>query len=76
LITNDLLAAAKDLFTRDAERMIIEHELDADISGFQLNAHSSGLPPQRRRRHPTGCGATSSTTPGPSPSRRTTYAST
>jgi hypothetical protein len=44
LITNDLTAAAKDLFCRYAERMIIENELDADISGFGLNALSSGLP--------------------------------
>jgi hypothetical protein len=44
LITNDLTTGAKDLFTRYAERMIIENELDADISGFQLNALSSGLP--------------------------------
>jgi len=44
LITNDLTTAAKDLFTRYAERMIIENELDADISGFHLNALSSGLP--------------------------------
>jgi hypothetical protein len=44
LITNDLATAAKDLFGRYAERMIIENELDADISGFHLNALSSGLP--------------------------------
>jgi len=45
LITNDLAATAgKDLFARYAERMIIENELDADISGFHLNALSSGLP--------------------------------
>jgi len=45
LITNDLTATpAKDLFARYAERMIIENELDADISGFHLNALSSGLP--------------------------------
>jgi transposase len=45
LITNDLAGtAAKDLFARYAERMIIENELDADISGFHLNALSSGLP--------------------------------
>jgi hypothetical protein len=44
LITNDLATPAKDLFTRYAERMIIENELDADISGFHLNALSSGLP--------------------------------
>ena len=45
LITNDLAAtAAKDLFARYAERMIIENEIGADISGFHLNALSSGLP--------------------------------
>ena len=45
LITNDLAATpAKDLFARYAERMIIENELDNDISGFHLNALSSGLP--------------------------------
>jgi transposase len=44
LITNDLTTPAKDLFGRYAERMIIENELDADISGFGLNALSSGLP--------------------------------
>ncbi len=44
LITNNLATAAKDLFGRYAERMIIENELDADISGFHLNALSSGLP--------------------------------
>lgn len=44
LITNDLASPAKDLFGRYAERMIIENELDADISGFHLNALSSGLP--------------------------------
>jgi transposase len=45
LVTNDLATtAAKDLFARYAERMIIENELDADISGFHLNALSSGLP--------------------------------
>ena len=44
LITNDLSTAAKDLFGRYAERMIIENELDADISGFGLNALASGLP--------------------------------
>lgn len=43
LITNDLATAAKDLFARYTERMIIEDELDADISGFHLNALSSGL---------------------------------
>ncbi|MDQ6838364.1 MAG: hypothetical protein M3137_08565, partial [Actinomycetota bacterium] len=44
LITNDLVTAAKDLFGRYAERMIIDNELDADISGFHLNALASGLP--------------------------------
>jgi hypothetical protein len=44
LIANDLTTAAKDLFGRYAERMIIENELDADISGFALNALASGLP--------------------------------
>jgi hypothetical protein len=44
LITNDMATAAKDLFGRYAERMIIENELDADISGFHLNALASGLP--------------------------------
>lgn len=44
LITNDITTPAKDLFARYAERMIIENELDADISGFHLNALSSGLP--------------------------------
>jgi transposase len=44
LVTNDLVTAAKDLFGRYAERMVIENELDADIAGFHLNALSSGLP--------------------------------
>ena len=44
LVANELTTAAKDLFGRYAERMIIENELDADISGFHLNALSSGLP--------------------------------
>ncbi|MBA2237441.1 MAG: hypothetical protein H0W24_01885 [Lysobacter sp.] len=44
LLTNDLTTPAKDLFARYAERMIIENELDADITGFHLNALSSGLP--------------------------------
>lgn len=44
LVTNELATPAKDLFGRYAERMIIENELDADISGFHLNALSSGLP--------------------------------
>ena len=83
LITNDLATAAKDLFGRYAERMIIENEFDADISGLQLNALASGLPlnvdldttltvpasyPATSKPTPTGSGATSSTTPAPSPS--------
>jgi hypothetical protein len=44
LITNDLTTPttpAKDLFTRYAERMIIENELDADISGFWRKSASA-----------------------------------
>jgi len=44
LITNDPTTAAKNLLGRYAERMIIENELDADISGFHLNALASALP--------------------------------
>ena len=44
LITNALDLTTKQLFTRYAERMTIENELDAYISGFHLNALSSGLP--------------------------------
>jgi len=44
LITNDLTTPAKDLFARYAERMNIENELDAYISGFHLDALSSGVP--------------------------------
>jgi transposase len=44
LITNELTAAAKDLFARYAERMIIENELDAYLGGFHLDALSSAVP--------------------------------
>lgn len=44
LITNELDAPAKDLFARYAERMVIENELDAYISGFHLDALTSGIP--------------------------------
>jgi hypothetical protein len=44
LITNDLTTPGKDLFARYAERMLIENELDAYISGFHLDALSSGVP--------------------------------
>lgn len=44
LITNDLTTTSKNLFARYAERMNIENELDAYISGFHLDALSSGLP--------------------------------
>lgn len=44
LITNDHTNPAKDLFARYAERMSIENELDAYISGFHLDALSSGVP--------------------------------
>jgi len=39
-----IAAPAKDLFTRYAERMIIENELDAYLSGFHLDALTSGVP--------------------------------
>ena len=41
LITNALDLTTKQLFARYAERMTIENELDAYISGFHLNALSS-----------------------------------
>jgi hypothetical protein len=44
LITNDIQRTTKQLFARYAERMSIENELDAYISGFHLDALSSGLP--------------------------------
>ena len=44
LITNDIQRTTKQLFARYAERMNIENELDAYISGFHLDALSSGLP--------------------------------
>lgn len=44
LITNDHTNSGKDLFARYAERMGIENELDAYISGFHLDALSSGVP--------------------------------
>lgn len=44
LITNALELTTKQLFARYAERMTIENELDAYISGFHLDALSSGLP--------------------------------
>ena len=44
LITNDIEHTTKQLFTRYAERMGIENELDAYIQGFHLDALSSGLP--------------------------------
>ena len=44
LITNAHELTTKQLFARYAERMTIENELDAYISGFHLNALSSGLP--------------------------------
>jgi hypothetical protein len=43
-ITNDVATPAKALFARYAERMTIENELDAYISGFHLDALSSGVP--------------------------------
>ena len=44
LITNELTTPAKDLFTRYAERMLIENELDAYLGGFHLDALSSAVP--------------------------------
>jgi hypothetical protein len=44
LITNAMTTTTKQLFARYAERMTIENELDAYISGFHLDALSSGLP--------------------------------
>lgn len=44
LITNDLTTPGKNLFARYAERMMVENELDAYISGFHLDALTSGVP--------------------------------
>jgi hypothetical protein len=44
LTTHDLATPAKDLFARYAERMMVENELDAYISGFHLDALTSGVP--------------------------------
>jgi transposase len=44
LITNDLTKPGKNLFARYAERMMIENELDAYISGFHLDALTSSVP--------------------------------
>lgn len=44
LITHDLNTSAKDLFTRYAERMLVENELDAYIGGFHLDALTSAVP--------------------------------
>src|SRR6266849_1328521 len=52
LITNDVTAAGKNLFARYAERMMVENELDAYISGFHLDALTSGVPLRRPRHHP------------------------
>ena len=44
LITHDLATPARDLFTRYAERMLVENELDAYIGGFHLDALTSAVP--------------------------------
>jgi hypothetical protein len=44
LITHDLATSARDLFARYAQRMMVENELDAYISGFHLDALTSGVP--------------------------------
>ena len=43
IITNDLTSPGKNLFARYAERMMVENELDAYISGFHLDALTSGV---------------------------------
>jgi hypothetical protein len=43
LITHDLNTPARDLFTRYAERMLVENELDAYIGGFHLDALTSSV---------------------------------
>jgi transposase len=44
LITHDLDTPARDLFTRYAEPMLVENELDAYIGGFHLDALTSAVP--------------------------------
>ena len=44
IITNDLTTPGKNLFARYAERMMAGNELDAYISGFHLDALTSGVP--------------------------------
>src|SRR5262249_13535897 len=44
LITHDLATPARALFARHADRMTVENELDASISGFHLDALTSGVP--------------------------------
>jgi hypothetical protein len=44
LITHDLDTPARELFTRYAERMLVENELDAYIGGFHLDALTSAVP--------------------------------
>jgi transposase len=44
MITHDLDTSARDLFTRYAERMLVENELDAYIGGFHLDALTSAVP--------------------------------
>ena len=43
IITNDLTSPGKNLFARYAERMMAGNELDAYISGFHLDALTSGV---------------------------------
>jgi transposase len=44
IITNDVTTAGRHLFARYAERMMVENELDAYISGFHLDALTSSVP--------------------------------
>jgi hypothetical protein len=44
LITDDVNSSAKDLFTRYAERMLVENELAASIGRFHLDALTAAVP--------------------------------
>ena len=43
IVTNNLTSPGKNLFARYAERMMVENELDTYISGFHLDALTSGV---------------------------------
>jgi transposase len=44
IITSDVTTPGRHLFARYAERMMVENELDAYISGFHLDALTSSVP--------------------------------